>query len=75
MIHVYASLGGLFKKFGLDQFGEIKQEAVIWLHVEKPGYAEIDWLRSAIGFQMPPREVFGDIEISSKYKEEEKLYT
>ncbi|MCX8060232.1 MAG: magnesium and cobalt transport protein CorA, partial [Aquificaceae bacterium] len=48
---------------------------VIWLDVEKPGDAEIDWLRSAIGFQMPPREVFGDIEISSKYKEEgEAIY-
>ncbi len=75
MIHVYASSGGLFKKFSLDQFGDIKREAVIWLDVEKPSDAEIDWLRSAIGFQMPPREVFGDIEISSKYKEEgEAIY-
>ena len=72
MIHVYASLGGTFKKFGLDQFGDIRQEAVVWLDVEKPNDAEIDWLRSAVGFQMPPREVFGDIEISSKYKEEEE---
>lgn len=70
MIHVYASIGGQFKKLGIDQFGEIKQEAVVWLDVEKPSDAEIDWLKSAVGFQMPPREVFGDIEISSKYKED-----
>lgn len=71
MINIYASLGGIFKRFGLDQFGDIRKEAVIWLDVEKPTDAEIDWLKSAVGFKMPPREVFGDIEISSKYKEEE----
>lgn len=71
MINIYASLGGTFKKYGLDQFGDIRKEAVLWLDVEKPTDAEIDWLKSAVGFKMPPREVFGDIEISSKYKEEE----
>ncbi|MFN4319091.1 MAG: CorA family divalent cation transporter [Aquificaceae bacterium] len=71
MINIYASLGGTFKKFEIDQFGDIKKEAVIWLDVERPAEAEIDWLRSSIGFKMPPREVFGDIEISSKYREEE----
>ncbi len=75
MIHVYATYGGVFKKFEIDQFGEIKKESVVWLDVEKPSDAEIDWLRSAVGFNMPPREVFGDIEISSKYKEEgEAIY-
>jgi len=72
MINIYASLGGTFKKFELDQFGDIRREAVIWLDVEKPTDAEIDWLKSTVGFKMPPREVFGDIEISSKYKEEEE---
>ncbi|HCO39833.1 MAG TPA: magnesium and cobalt transport protein CorA [Aquificaceae bacterium] len=71
MINIYASLRGTFKKYGLDQFGDIRKEAVLWLDVEKPTDAEIDWLKSAVGFKMPPREVFGDIEISSKYKEEE----
>ncbi|MFN4013630.1 MAG: CorA family divalent cation transporter [Aquificaceae bacterium] len=71
MINLYASLGNSFKKLGLDEFGEIKKEAVIWLDVERPTEAEIDWLRSSVGFKMPPREVFGDIEISSKYREEE----
>ncbi|MCS7170954.1 MAG: magnesium and cobalt transport protein CorA [Aquificaceae bacterium] len=75
MINVYASLGGVFKKFGIDQFGDVRHEAIVWLDVEKPSEAEIDWLKSAVGFQMPPREVFGDIEISSKYKEEgEAIY-
>ncbi|MFN7064805.1 MAG: magnesium/cobalt transporter CorA [Aquificaceae bacterium] len=70
MINVYASFGNSFKRFGLDEFGEIKGGAVIWLDVEKPTEAEIDYLKSVVGFKMPPREVFGDIEISSKYKEE-----
>lgn len=43
--------------------------------MEKPTEEEILWLKSAVGFEMPPREVFGDIEISSKYKEEgEKIF-
>ncbi|MFN3471809.1 MAG: CorA family divalent cation transporter [Aquificaceae bacterium] len=71
MINLYTSLGNSFKKLRLDEFGDIKKEAVIWLDVERPTEAEIDWLRSSIGFKMPPREVFGDIEISSKYREEE----
>lgn len=75
MIHIYANYGGVFKKFEIDQFGEIRKESVVWLDVEKPSDAEIYWLRSAVGFHMPPREVFGDIEISSKYKEEgEAIY-
>ncbi|RMH80644.1 MAG: magnesium and cobalt transport protein CorA [Acidobacteria bacterium] len=75
MIHVYASLDRGLSKYGLDHFGEIKRESVVWLDVEKPSDAEIDWLKSAVGFEMPPREVFGDIEISSKYKEEgEAIY-
>ncbi|MGC8853153.1 MAG: magnesium/cobalt transporter CorA, partial [Hydrogenobacter sp.] len=50
--------------------GEIPKDSVIWLDVEKPSEEEINWLKSAVSFEMPPREVFGDIEISSKYKEE-----
>ncbi len=70
MINIYSVVGNTFKKFEIYEFDEIKRENVIWLDVDKPTDAEIDWLRSAVGFKMPPREVFGDIEISSKYNEE-----
>lgn len=70
MIFVYANLNNQFVEFGIDQFGEIPKDKVVWLDVEKPTEDEISWLRSTVKFEIPPREVFGDIEISSKYKEE-----
>ncbi len=70
MIFVHASTNRGLEQFALDQIGEIPKDSVIWLDVEKPSEEEINWLKSAVSFEMPPREVFGDIEISSKYKEE-----
>ena len=70
MIHIYANIDKSFKSYNLDEFGEIPKEKVVWLDVENPKEEEIRWLNSAVGFSMPPREVFGDIEISSKYREE-----
>jgi magnesium transporter len=59
----------------VDEFGTIPKDRILWIDVEKPTEEEILWLKSAVGFEMPPREVFGDIEISSKYKEEgEKIF-
>ncbi|MEZ0361529.1 MAG: magnesium/cobalt transporter CorA [Hydrogenobacter sp.] len=70
MIFVYANINRGFAQLGLDQIGEIPKDKVVWLDVEKPTEDEINWLKSAVNFEIPPREVFGDIEISSKYKEE-----
>lgn len=70
MIFIHASTNRGFEQLGLDQIGEIPKDSVVWLDVERPSEDEINWLKSAISFEMPPREVFGDIEISSKYKEE-----
>ncbi len=75
MIYLYASLNKGFEQYNIDQFVDLPKDKVLWFDVEKPTEDEINWLRSAIGFSMPPREVFGDIEISSKYKEEgEAIY-
>ncbi len=75
MIYLYANLNKGFEQYSIDQFADIPRDKVIWFDVEKPTEDEINWLRSAVGFSMPPREVFGDIEISSKYKEEgEAIY-
>lgn len=70
MIFVYANINRGFAQLGLDQIEEIPKDKVVWLDVEKPTEDEINWLKSAVNFEIPPREVFGDIEISSKYKEE-----
>lgn len=70
MIFIHASTNRGLEQLGLDQIGEIPKDSVVWLDVERPSEDEINWLKSAISCEMPPREVFGDIEISSKYKEE-----
>jgi magnesium transporter len=70
MIFIYTITNRGLEQLGLDQIGDIPKDSVVWLDVEKPSEDEINWLKSAVSFEMPPREVFGDIEISSKYKEE-----
>lgn len=75
MIKIYASSAFGFTEHSVDEFGTILKDRILWIDVEKPTEEEILWLKSAVGFEMPPREVFGDIEISSKYKEEgEKIF-
>jgi magnesium transporter len=75
MIKIYANSTFGFTEHSVDEFGTIPKDRTLWIDVEKPTEEEIFWLKSAVGFEMPPREVFGDIEISSKYKEEgEKIF-
>ena len=75
MIKIYASSAFGFTERSVDEFGTISKDRILWIDVEKPTEEEILWLKSAVGFEMPPREVFGDIEISSKYREEgEKIF-
>jgi magnesium transporter len=75
MIKIYASSAFGFTEHSVDEFGTIPKDRILWIDVEKPMEEEILWLKSAVGFEMPPREVLGDIEISSKYREEgEKIF-
>jgi magnesium transporter len=75
MIKIYASSAFGFTEHSVDEFGTIPKDRTLWIDVEKPTEEEIFWLKSAVGFEMPPREVLGDIEISSKYREEgEKIF-
>jgi magnesium transporter len=75
MIKIYASSTFGFTEHSVDEFGTIPKDRILWIDVEKPTEEETLWLKSAVGFEMPPREVIGDIEISSKYKEEgEKIF-
>ncbi len=75
MIKIYASSAFGFTEHSVDEFGMIPKDRILWIDVEKPTEEEIFWLKSAVGFEMPPREVLGDIEISSKYREEgEKIF-
>ncbi|SHK48023.1 magnesium/cobalt transporter CorA [Thermocrinis minervae] len=75
MIILYTSTQQGIKEVSIDAFGEIPKDRIVWFDVVNPTEDEINWMKSVVGFEMPSREVFGDIEISSKYKEEgEALY-
>lgn len=75
MIKIYASSAFGFTEHSVDEFGTIPEDRILWIDVEKPTEEETLWLKSAVGFEMPPREVLEDIEISSKYREEgEKIF-
>jgi len=52
-----------------QSFEEARKKGILWIDVYDPSDKEIEWLRNNIGFEMPSREVMGDIEISSKYTE------
>jgi magnesium transporter len=68
VIELYVNTERGFEKKSIDEFGELST-GVLWIDVLNPSEEEIRWLESSVGFENPPREVMGDIEISSKYME------
>ena len=70
MIKIYVLSGKRVQEISEEKFEEIKRKGyVFWIDALSPEDKEIKWLEKHVGFSMPPREVFGDIEISSKYAE------
>ena len=70
MIRIYALSGGKVEEKGKEDFEKLTKAGVLWIDVLDPTESEIEWLKEKVGFEMPSREVMGDIEISSKYMEE-----
>ncbi len=69
MLKLYLLSGREFAEFERDEFEEARKRGVIWIDVFQPTDEEIAWLKRAVDFEMPSKEVMGDIEISSKYTE------
>ncbi len=69
MIKIYVSRINGFEERKREEIYELLREGVVWIDAHEPNETEIRWLYENTGFEMPPKEIFGDIEISSKFYE------
>ncbi|WP_457601351.1 magnesium/cobalt transporter CorA [Hydrogenivirga sp.] len=69
MIKLYSIAGKNVSEWERESFEEVRKKGIVWIDVLDPDEQEITWLEESIGFEMPSREIMGDIEISSKYTE------
>ncbi len=69
MIKLYSIVGREISDWQLEDFEEARKRGVLWIDVHDPNEEEIKWLKEHLNFEMPSKEVMGDIEISSKYTE------
>ncbi|RLJ70644.1 magnesium transporter [Hydrogenivirga caldilitoris] len=69
MIKLYSISGREISEWEFSEFEKARRKGIIWIDVLDPDEKEIAWLEESIGFEMPSKEVMGDIEISSKYTE------
>ncbi len=69
MIQLYSIVGSQLRELKREDFENVRKKGIVWIDAKDPSQEEIEWLEKAVGFKMPPREVMGDIEISSKYTE------
>ena len=69
MLKLYAISGREFSEWEIENFEEARKRGILWIDVFSPTEEEIKWLGRNVNFEMPPKEVMGDIEISSKYTE------
>ncbi len=69
MVKLYSIVGREVSEWERDKFEEARKRGVLWIDVHDPNEEEIGWLKEHLNFEMPSKEVMGDIEISSKYTE------
>ncbi len=69
MLKLYVISGREFSEWKVEDFEEARKRGILWIDVCTPTDEEIEWLGKNVNFEMPSKEVMGDIEISSKYTE------
>ncbi len=69
MLKLYVLSGREFSEWKVEEFEEARKRGILWIDVLNPTDEEIEWLSRNVNFEMPSKEVMGDIEISSKYTE------
>jgi magnesium transporter len=69
VIRLYVISGKEIEEREPEEFEKARREGILWLDVLDPSESEIDWLKKTVSFEMPSKQVMGDIEISSKYIE------
>ncbi|WP_461832569.1 magnesium transporter CorA family protein [Aquifex sp.] len=69
VIKIYVNTFKGFEEIGKEELPEYEGKFIVWFDLFNPTEEEINFIREKIGFSMPPKEILGDIEISSKYIE------
>jgi len=69
VLKLYSITGSQVREFSKEDFEKVRKKGIVWIDALDPDKQEIEWLEKQIGFEMPSKEVLGDIEISSKYTE------
>jgi len=70
VIKIYVNTFKGFEEIGPEELDEFAGRYIIWFDLFNPTDEELEFVRRTINFKMPPKEILGDIEISSKYIEE-----
>lgn len=69
MVKLYVIAGKEVFEREPEDFEQVRKKGILWIDVSEPTDEEIAWLRETVNFEIPSKEVMGDIEISSKYTE------
>lgn len=70
MIKIYVNTFKGLEEIEPEKLEEFMGKYVIWFDLFDPEEEELNFVKEKINFEMPPKEILGDIEISSKYVEE-----
>lgn len=70
MIKIYVNTFKGFEEIDKDKLENFLGKYIIWFDLFNPSEEELEFVKEKINFRMPPKEILGDIEISSKYIEE-----
>lgn len=67
--YIIKSEGGIERISKNEILDYINRQTVLWIDVREPQTDDLKFLETHFGFKEPPKEVFGDIEISSRFYE------
>ncbi|NPB08691.1 MAG: magnesium/cobalt transporter CorA [Aquificae bacterium] len=70
MIKIYVNTFKGLEEIDPEKLERYAGKYVVWFDLYDPEEEELSFVKEKINFEMPPKEILGDIELSSKYIEE-----
>jgi len=70
VIKIYVNTFKGLEEIEPEKLEEYAGKYVVWFDLYDPEEEELSFVKEKIAFEMPPKEILGDIELSSKYIEE-----
>ena len=70
MIKIYVNTFRGLEEITYEDIDKYVGKFVVWIDLLDPKEDELELVKEKTGFEMPPKEILGEIEISSKYVEE-----